>query len=177
MEFEILYAINNLHNPILDKIMIAITSLGNAGLIWIGIAVGLLFVKKTRKCGILMLISLALGLIIGNGFLKNIIARERPCWIDENIKLLIPRPDDYSFPSGHTLASFEAAVMIYLHNKKWGIISLILAVAIAFSRMYLFVHFPTDILAGMILGTGISLAVYYGHKKIKSIKVEKEVQV
>ena len=88
MEFEILYAINNLHNPILDKIMIAITSLGNAGLIWIGIAVGLLFVKKTRKCGILMLISLALGLIIGNGFLKNIIARERPCWIDENIKLL-----------------------------------------------------------------------------------------
>jgi len=177
MEFEILYAINNLHNPILDKIMIAITSLGNAGLIWIGIAVGLLFGKKTRKCGILMLISLALGLIIGNGFLKNIIARERPCWIDENIKLLIPRPDDYSFPSGHTLASFEAAVMIYLHNKKWGIISLILAVAIAFSRMYLFVHFPTDILVGMILGTGISLAVYCGHKKIKSIKVEKEVQV
>lgn len=177
MEFEILYAINNLRNPILDKIMIAITSLGNAGLIWIGIAVGLLFVKKTRKCGILMLISLALGLIIGNGFLKNVIARGRPCWIDENIKLLIPNPHDYSFPSGHTLASFEAAVMIYLHNKKWGIISLILAVAIAFSRMYLFVHFPTDILAGMILGTGISLAVYYGHKKIKNIKVEKEVQV
>ena len=64
-----------------------------------------------------------------------------------------------------------------LHNKKWGIISLILAVLIAFSRMYLFVHFPTDILAGMILGTGISLAVYYGHKKIKNIKEEKEVQV
>ena len=176
MEFEILYAINNLHNPILDKIMIAITSLGNAGLLWIGIAVGLLFVKKTRKCGILMLISLTLGLIIGNGVLKNVIARARPCWIDENIKLLIPRPEDYSFPSGHTLASFEAAVMIYLHNKKWGIISLILAVAIAFSRMYLFVHFPTDILAGIILGTGISIAVYYGYKKIKNVKVEKEVQ-
>ena len=177
MEFEILYAINNLHNPILDKIMIAITSLGNAGLLWIGIAIGLLFVKKTRKCGIVMLISLVLGLIIGNGLLKNLIARQRPCWIDENIKFLIPNPQDYSFPSGHTLASFEAAVMIYLHNKKWGIISLILAVAIAFSRMYLFVHFPTDILAGMLLGTGISLAVYYGYKKIKSIKVEKEVQV
>ena len=176
MEFEILYAINNLHNPILDKIMIAVTSLGNAGLIWIGIAVFLLFIKKTRKCGILMLISMALGLILGNGVLKNLIARDRPCWIDTNIPLLIPNPHDFSFPSGHTLASFEAAVMIFLHNKKWGSISFILAALIAFSRMYLFVHFPTDILGAMILGTLISLAVYYGYKKIKNRKrnVEKE---
>ena len=177
MEFEILYAINNLHNPILDTIMIAITSLGNAGLMWIAIAIGLLCAKKTRKCGVLMLVSLVLGLILGNGILKNLIARERPCWIDENIKLLIPNPHDFSFPSGHTLASFEAAVMIYLHNKKWGIISLIVATLIAFSRMYLFVHFPTDILAGMILGTVIALAVYHGYEKIKAKKLEKENQV
>ena len=173
MEFEILYAINNLHNPILDKIMIAVTSLGNAGLMWIGIAVFLLFIKKTRKCGILMLISLISGLILGNGLLKNLIGRDRPCWIDPNIPLLIPNPHDYSFPSGHTLASFEAAVMIFLHNKKWGTISLVFAVLIAFSRMYLFVHFPTDILGGIILGTVISLGVYYGYEKIKS---KKEIQ-
>lgn len=167
MEFEILYAINNLHNPILDKIMIAITSLGNAGIVWIVIAIGLLLFPKTRKCGILMSISLLLGLIIGNVVLKNIIARDRPCWIDENIKLLIPIPQDFSFPSGHTLASFEAAVMIYLHNKKCGILSFALAVLIAFSRMYLFVHFPTDVLAGMILGMGISFTVYYVYNKMK----------
>jgi undecaprenyl-diphosphatase len=178
MEFDILYTIDNLHNPVLDKIMVAITSLGNAGLIWIAIAVFLLFIKKTRKCGVLMLVSMILGLIIGNGFLKNIIARDRPCWIDTSIPLLIPNPHDYSFPSGHTLASFEAAVMIFLHNKKWGAISLMLALVIAFSRMYLFVHFPTDILGGMILGTVISLVVYYSYEKIKNRKqnIEKEVQ-
>ena len=178
MEFEILYAINNLHNPILDKIMIAITSLGNAGLVWIGIAIFLLFIKRTRKCGFLMLISMLLGLILGNGILKNLIARDRPCWIDTNMPLLIPNPHDYSFPSGHTLASFEAAIMIFLHNKKWGAISLAAAVLIAFSRLYLFVHFPTDILGGMILGTAISMAVYYGYEKIKKQKehTEKEVE-
>lgn len=178
MEFEILYAINNLHNPILDKIMIAITSLGNAGLVWIGIAIFLLFIKKTRKCGFLMLISMLLGLILGNGLLKNLIARDRPCWIDTNMPLLIPNPHDYSFPSGHTLASFEAAIMIFLHNKKWGAISLVAAILIAFSRLYLFVHFPTDILGGMLLGTAISMAVYYGYEKIKKQKehTEKEVE-
>ena len=160
MEFEILYAINDLHNPILDKIMIGITSLGNAGLIWIAIAVFLAFIKKTRKCGILMLISLVSGLILGNGLLKNIIGRDRPCWIDPNIPLLIPNPHDYSFPSGHTLASFEAAVMIFLHNKKWGAISFIGAALIAFSRMYLFVHFPTDILGGIILAAINSIVIF-----------------
>lgn len=166
MELQILYAINNLHNLILDKIMIAITSLGNGGIIWIALAIFLICIKKTRKCGILMLISMFLGLLIGNGIIKNCVARSRPCWIDTNIPLLIPNPKDYSFPSGHTMVSFEAAVMIILHNKKWGTFSLILAILIAFSRMYLFVHFPTDILGGAILGTAISILVYYANKKI-----------
>lgn len=166
MDFKILYLINNLHNPILDKIMIGLTYLGDAGLFWIILAIILLFIKKTRKCGILMLISMAFGLIIGNGILKNLIARSRPCWIDTGIQLLIKNPTDYSFPSGHTLASFEAATMIFLHNKKLGIISLILAVLIAFSRMYLFVHFPTDILGGAILGILISIIVYKIAQKV-----------
>lgn len=172
MDFQILYLINNLHNNILDKIMIALTNLGDAGIIWIIIAVILLFIKKTRKCGILMLISMVLGLIIGNGIIKNVVQRQRPCWIDTNILLLIPNPTDFSFPSGHTLASFEAAVMILLHSKRWGIPAIILSILIAFSRMYLFVHFPTDILGGAILGTLISISVYYISEKI--IKTKKE---
>lgn len=172
MDFQILYLINNIHNNILDKIMITLTNLGDAGIIWIIIAIILLFIKKTRKCGILMLISMILGLIIGNGILKNLIQRQRPCWIDTNILLLIPNPTDFSFPSGHTLASFEASIMILLHSKKWGIPAIILSILIAFSRMYLFVHFPTDILGGAILGTTISILVYYVSEKI--IKAKKE---
>ena len=173
MDFKILYLINKLHTPLLDRIMIFITELGNAGIIWIAIAIILLFIKKTRKCGILMLISLILGLILGNIILKNLIQRARPCWIDTNVTLLIPIPKDYSFPSGHTLASFEAATIIFLHNKKWGIISTMLAIFIAFSRMYLFVHFPTDILAGAILGIIISLCVYKLYKKAKKEQIDK----
>lgn len=172
MEFNILYLINNLHTQLLDKIMVFITKLGDAGIIWIELAIILLFIKKTRKCGILMLASLMLGLIFGNIVLKNIIQRPRPCWIDNNIVLLIPNPVDYSFPSGHTLASFEAATMIFLHNKKWGIPAGILAILISFSRMYLFVHFPTDILAGTILGILISIAIYYGYKKIRDKNIK-----
>ena len=123
-----------------------------------------------------MLVSMGLGLILGNGILKNLIARERPCWIDLNIPLLIPNPHDFSFPSGHTLASFEATVMIYLHNKKWGRISFVLAILISFSRMYLFVHFPTDILCGAALGALISILVYDGYEKIKKVKKQEKIE-
>lgn len=167
MDFSILYAINNMHCAVLDKIMIFITNLGDAGIIWILLALILICIKKTRKCGILILISMACGLIIGNGILKNLIARGRPCWIDTDMLLLIPNPKDFSFPSGHTLASFETTTMIFLYNKKYGIISTILAVLIAFSRLYLFVHFPTDVLGGAILGIVISLLVYKISEKIK----------
>ena len=177
MEFEILYAINNLHNPILDKIMIGITMLGDAGIFWIILAIGLIFTKKTRKCGILMLLSMIMGLILGNGILKNIIARSRPCWIDPSIRLLISNPEDFSFPSGHTLASFEAAIMIFLHNKKWGTVALVIATLISFSRLYLFVHFPTDILGGILLAATISTSLYYLWNKLEKVKKTKEKQI
>ena len=173
MELKILYAINNIHGPILDKIMVGITTLGDAGIIWIILALVLICIKKTRKCGILILLSLVTGLILGNGILKHLVARSRPCWLDKNIPLLIPNPHDYSFPSGHTLASFEAAIMIFLHNKKWGSIALVIALLISFSRMYLFVHFPTDILGGIILAAVISISLYYLWNKLEKIREEK----
>ena len=173
MEFEILYAINNMHNPILDKIMVAITTLGDAGIFWIILGLALICIKKTRKCGVLMLLSMITGLILGNGILKNVIARTRPCWIDQSIPLLVQNPHDYSFPSGHTLASFEAAIMIFLHNKKWGIVALVVAALISFSRMYLFVHFPTDVLGGIILAAIISIGLYHLWNKLEKIREEK----
>ncbi len=174
MEFDILYSINSIHTDILDSIMIFITYLGEKGIFWMAIAAILLFNSKTRKCGIFMLISMAIGLILGNGIIKNLVERPRPYWIDENIKLLIPGLTDYSFPSGHTLASFEAAIMIFLFNKKLGIIAIIIAILVGISRMYLFVHFPTDVLAGALLGTIISIAVYYIGNKAENKFLKKQ---
>ena len=99
-----------------------------------------------------MAVALLMMLVFGNGILKHIFMRERPCWIDTGVMLLIENPHDYSFPSGHTFSSIAAATVILLRNKKAGIAAMILAVLIAFSRMYLFVHFPTDILASLFLG-------------------------
>lgn len=170
MEFSILYAINTIHNNILDNIMKVITILGDAGIIWLVIALILILKTKTRRCGILIIIALVLGLLIGNFLLKNIIARPRPFTVDKTINLLIQMPNDYSFPSCHTMASFEAAVIIFLHNKKWGIPVMILAILIGFSRMYLFVHYPSDVAFGAILGSLIAIIVFYGENKYRKIR-------
>ena len=152
MDFQILYFINEFHFEILDKIMILITHMGTKGIFWILVGVILLLFKKTRKCGLTVLIALLFSLIVGNILLKNIVARPRPCWIDETINMLIAVPKDYSFPSGHTFASFAAAVSVFLYYKKAGTAAVILAFLIGFSRLYLFVHFPTDVLSGAVLG-------------------------
>ncbi|WP_313155103.1 phosphatase PAP2 family protein [Lacrimispora sp.] len=160
-EFGILYFLQSLHTPWLDVLMKEITSLGDHGMFWILTGVVLLCFKKTRLMGLCVILSLAAGLLIGNTFLKNMIARERPCWIDNSVPLLINNPRDYSFPSGHTLASFEGAVSIWLYNRKWGTAALILAALIGFSRMYLFVHFPSDVLGGLVLGILIAVLVHF----------------
>lgn len=152
MDFLILYALQHLHNAVLDRVMVGITSLGNAGWIWIALTAVFLILPKYRKCGVRMAIALILDVILCNLVLKPLAARPRPCWIDEQVKLLVAAPKDYSFPSGHSAASFAAAVSIFVMHKKEGAAALILACLIAFSRLYLFVHFPTDVLAGIAVG-------------------------
>ena len=159
-EFDFLFFLQDIHTPLLDKIMLFFTRMGNIGMPWIGIAVILLCFKKTRKCGIAILGSLLLKELIGNLILKNLIARDRPCWIYDTVPLLISAPSSYSFPSGHTFDGFAASVSILLYNKKAGIFAVIVAAIIAFSRMYLFVHFPTDILASVVLGTVVAVLVH-----------------
>ncbi len=152
MELRFLHFLQSLHHPIWDEIMILCSKLGDAGIIWIVLTILFLCIPKYRKCGCMMAMALMIEVVICNGILKNLVARERPCWIDHTVTMLIKIPKDFSFPSGHTSAAFATVVpMLYMHRRK-GILALILAVAIAFSRMYLFVHFPTDILGGMIIG-------------------------
>ncbi len=170
----------NLWCPFLDTVMPAITLLGDAGIFWIALAVLCLFFPKYRKMGLSMGLSLLIGVLICNVTLKPLVGRIRPYdyqWevFGKEIPLLIAAQHDFSFPSGHTIASFEAAVAITLHNKKLGIPALILASLIAFSRLYLYVHYPTDVLASVILGTGIAFLGAWLVKKGYTVYENKKI--
>ena len=132
----------NLTNPFLDKAMPIITLLGDAGIFWIACSAILIFIKKYRKTGFAMMIALMMGLVVCNMILKPGVARIRPYDLQESmgvmINLLIEKQHDYSFPSGHTIASFEACVALMLGSRKLGIPATLLAILIAFSRLYLY---------------------------------------
>ncbi|MDD3882605.1 MAG: phosphatase PAP2 family protein [Eubacteriales bacterium] len=138
--------------------MPAITHFGDGGVIWVLMGIIMTSSKRYRKNGVQLLFRLLCGLVIGNLFLKNLVARPRPCWLEPQALLLISMPKDYSFPSGHTLAAVIAALSLTQANGMFGCAAIPLAVLIAFSRMYLFVHFPSDILASAILGVTIVLS-------------------
>lgn len=160
-EFDILYALQNIHNPLLDKIMVFVSTLGNSGIFWIAVAILLMIPKKTRRMGFQTAITMLIVFIIGNLILKNAIHRPRPCWIDESVELLVKSPKDYSFPSGHSMNGLCASVTLLCCDKRFGIPAVILAVIIAFSRLYLFVHFPTDVIIGSLIGIISALVVNY----------------
>lgn len=160
-----------IQNPLLDKIIPFITSLGNMGLIWIFICIVFLLSKNYKKAGILAIYSLIITTVLGELFLKNLIARPRPFMEILNIDLLINKPSSYSFPSGHTGSSFAAAFAFIkmIDNGKIVIPLVFLACIIAFSRLYLMVHYPTDIIAGIILGLiSATLASKYFNFKEKN---------
>ena len=168
----------NLYCPALDFLMPLITVLGNGGIFWIAASVALMIFPKYRKAGISMGIALLIGLVLCNLTLKPLVARIRPYdyqfkYFGRTISLLIATPHDYSFPSGHTIASFEAAVALTFHHKKLGIVALILAALVAFSRLYLYVHYPTDVLASLVLGTAIALVGCFLAEKLCAFLAKK----
>ncbi|MBR1970431.1 MAG: phosphatase PAP2 family protein [Clostridia bacterium] len=168
MDFSILNFIQDyIKCDFLDFLFPIITHLGDAGFVWILIAVSLMFFKNYRKTGVAMAIGLVLGLIIGNIILKNLFGRLRPFEVAEGINLLIKAPKDPSFPSGHTLASFISATIVFINHKKAGMWLFVLAFLIAFSRLYLYVHFPTDVLFGGILGVVIANLSLFLYKKFQ----------
>ena len=160
----------NLWCPFLDAVMPVITVLGDAGIFWIALAAVFLLIPKYQKMGLSMGIALMMGVVLCNMILKPVVGRIRPYdyqWevFQKTIPLLIDRQHDFSFPSGHTIASFEAAVAMLICHKKLGIPAMILAVLIAFSRLYLYVHYPTDVIASVILGSGLAvLSVFLVNK-------------
>ena len=139
-------------NSLFDTIMPFITHIGESGIIWLIISFMLLFTKKYRYVGFLTLFSIGIYAVIGEFALKNIIQRPRPFLDINTISLLIDPPTSYSFPSGHTAASFAALGVLASQLKNYRIIIIALAILIAFSRLYLLVHYPFDVFAGIIFG-------------------------
>ncbi|MBO4609180.1 MAG: phosphatase PAP2 family protein [Lachnospiraceae bacterium] len=144
----------NVRTDVLTPIMKLITHLGDKGIFWILIAVVMLFFKKTRPLGIMAGIALVFSVLINNVLIKPNVGRIRPYEVVDGLKLLIERQHDPSFPSGHSGASFAAAVVFLVKGpKKIGIPAIIMAALIAFSRLYVGVHYPTDVICGIITGT------------------------
>lgn len=153
IELQILDFIQeNLRSGAGDFLMPLITSLGNAGIFWILLCICLLINKKQRKVGTLLMAALVIDFLLCNVLLKNLVARTRPFDVNTGVQLLIAKPHDFSFPSGHTAASFASVTVLYMGKVKYWYLALILAAVIAFSRLYLYVHFPTDVLGGIVVG-------------------------
>lgn len=168
MELQILHWFGSIHNPVLNPIMYFFTCLGNAGIFWILLALALLTVlpKKYRKVGLTMAIALILSLIMCNGVMKNFYHRVRPFVTDPTLQEtelygIFATIHDWSFPSGHTSASFAAAVAMFMWYKKEGTGALIIAALVSISRLYLTVHYPTDVLASLILGSLYGVIAYF----------------
>lgn len=194
IEFAILDQIQRIRGPLLDQVMIGASAISNHGEIWglLGIILMLLYLKKTKKQkrytelyrmagverhaaaagkaavlnpGITILLAMLFSFLIVNLSLKPYVMRIRPYEVNTLIRIIVDKLPDYSFPSGHASVSFAAATAIFLWNKKAGIVALISALLISFSRLYLYVHFPSDVLAGMIIGILCGLLAYWVHKK------------
>ncbi|MDO5294480.1 MAG: phosphatase PAP2 family protein [bacterium] len=148
----------NVRNDVLTPIFKFITHLGDSGSIWIVLSLLLLVSRKTRKVGFAALLALLLSLIVNNGILKNVVGRTRPYDAVEGLRALIGRQRDLSFPSGHTGSSFAAAIVLYRSlPKKYGVPALVLAALIGLSRLYVGVHYPTDVIFAAFSGTLLGL--------------------
>ena len=163
----VLYALESIRTPVLDKIMVGVTKLGDVGIIWIILTAILLIIPKTRRTGGVMLVALVVQTVLCNVILKNLFARTRPYDVNTTVQLLVPKLHDFSFPSGHTSASFTAVSALYFSKDKLWKPALILACLIAVSRLYLYVHYPTDVLGGLLLGV---LSGYIGYKIMEKVK-------
>ncbi len=155
LDFAILdWVAAHLQNPVFDALSVALSFLGDYAVPWLVLAAVLLFMPKYRKWAVVMLIALALEVICTDVLIKTLVARPRPFLLNPNARLIVSPPDSFSFPSGHSGSSFACAVTLCFSKKKrFWIPALSLALLTALSRIYLYVHYPSDVVAGMILGT------------------------
>lgn len=165
-EFYILNVIRDyIHNPFLDNLMLFISFLGSFGLIWVIISVIFIFLQKHKDFGYSLALNLLFDFVSCNLIIKPIVSRVRPYELNRSVELLVSAPTDSSFPSGHTLFAFGAATIIFIYNKKIGILAYVFAALMGFSRLYLYVHFPTDVAFGAFLGIIFAVVCYMFERK------------
>ena len=174
-EIGILDLIQKLRTPFGDAVMPVVTVLGNGGIFWILMTLALLLIPKPRRLGLVCAVSLLIDVALCNGLIKNLVARTRPYVVNPDIVLLIEKPGEFSFPSGHTCCAF-AAGMVWLRTlpEKWmAALAALLAVCMGLSRLYVGVHFPSDVLCGTLVGylcgfLGWKIALYMEEKRRKA---------
>lgn len=162
IDYQLMTLVAALRSDILTSVLVFITHLGDEGLVWLVLSAACLVRRKTRRCGAAMLLALVFSLLVGNMTIKPLVARLRPFQTYPELISLI-KQGGYSFPSAHAMSSFAAATAFYLPFRKrgqasHGIPCLVLAFLIAFSRVYVGVHYPSDVLAGSLIGILLALA-------------------
>ena len=168
IEFAFLDYLQTLRTPFLDQLMLYITAFVGDGEVVVAFGIVLLCFKRTREAGLTLLIAMLIAFLLSSLGLKKLFARIRPCNINTAVDMLVARPHSFSFPSGHTTQAFALFMSMYFTKmKKLFIVTACIGLVICFSRMYLYVHFPTDILGGAVVGT---LSAYIAWKIVGKIK-------
>ncbi len=172
----LLWIQNVLRTPILTTFFKFITALGDGGYLWLAIAAVLLIPKKTRRVGLMVFLSMGLSHLVNNMLLKKLVARTRPYELIAGLETLVKRPSSFSFPSGHSASSFAAAWVLFRRlPKKYGVPAVVLAAFIAFSRLYVGVHFPTDVLLGALSGALVSYAAVALYEAAEGVLARRRV--
>ena len=165
LDFQILDWIRaNLTAPALDPVMVFFHYLGSAAT-WIVLCAILLILKKTRKEGFVIGCGLLSGVLVANVILKPLVRRARPCWLRPELAFAITPPSDYSFPSGHTMAATIFMTIMIKKHPKSAFVLIPFNLLIMFSRLYLYVHFPSDVLFSLVVGTILGLLTCYMEKR------------
>ncbi|MCR5208690.1 MAG: phosphatase PAP2 family protein [Lachnospiraceae bacterium] len=170
----LLWLQDNLRNPVLDAVFVFFTYLGNAGIIWGIVATVLILIKATRKAGVCCFIACFMVAILNEGIIKHLVNRPRPFTEIDGLSILIRAPGSSSFPSGHTATAFAVTTILFLMlPKKYSFIALVVAGCISFSRMYVGVHYPTDVLGGLISGIVCGFMGFFTGSHIYDRSVDK----
>lgn len=178
-ELAILDALQGMHTPWLDAAFAAYTTTSDHGLLWVALGLALTAFKRTRWAGVTVLVALAIGAVVTSGVLKPLVMRPRPCDVNPAVTMIVPRPDGSSFPSGHTTAAFAAFGAVLAARNPRAPVALIVAVGaaavlMAFTRLYAYVHYPTDVLGGIAVGL---LAAFVASRIVAAVRKRQEPDV
>lgn len=160
-ELSALEWFDSLHGSALDPVMVGISYSATSGLIWFVLGFLMICSRRWRRCGVSVIVAVVLAYVVVDVILKPLVCRDRP-FDAADFDLLIAAPDTWSFPSGHTASAFAGAAAVLIHNRRWGVAAMVYAALVGVSRMYLCVHWPTDVIAGALIGTALAfLAVWF----------------